>query len=200
MEACGSSHHWAREIRRLGHEVRLIPAFYVKPYVKRSKTDAVDAAAICEAVTRPTMRFVEIKDPEQQALLGLHRVRDLVVRQRTQVINMIRGLLREFGHILPKCAGAAIRFAERCLAGDLPDIPDLAKGLISALCDQLTELCGRISMYSIQTSCGAFSGAPTWPGHNFGRRRGQKLLLALYGSEISQPNPKMEFFNKICQK
>ena len=78
MEACGSSHHWAREIGKLGHEVRLMPAFYVKPYVKRGKTDAVDAAAICEAVTRPTMRFVEVKDPEQQALLGLHRVRDIV--------------------------------------------------------------------------------------------------------------------------
>ena len=102
MEACGSSHHWAREISKLGHEVRLMPALYVKPYVKRGKTDAVDAAAICEAVTRPTIRFVEVKEPEQQALLGLHRVRDLVVRQRTQVINMIRGLLREFGHILPK--------------------------------------------------------------------------------------------------
>jgi len=148
MEACGSSHHWAREISKLGHEVRLMPAFYVKPYVKRGKTDAVDAAAICEAVTRPTMRFVKVKEPEQQALLGLHRARDLVVRQRTQVINMIRGLLREFGHILPKGPGAAIRFAKSCLAGDLPDIPDLAKGLISTLCDQLTALCNRISMYS----------------------------------------------------
>ena len=146
MEACGSSHHWAREISKLGHEIRLMPAFYVKPYVKRGKTDAVDAAAICEAVTRPTMRFVEVKEPEQQALLGLHRVRDLVVRQRTQVINMIRGFLREFGHILPKGPSAAIRFAKSCLAGDLPDIPDLAKGLISTLCDQLMGLCGRISM------------------------------------------------------
>jgi len=148
MEACGSSHHWAREISKLGHEVRLMPAFYVKPYVKRGKSDAVDAAAICEAVTRPAMCFVEVKDPEQQALLGLHCVRDHVVRQRTQVIYMIRGLLREFGHILPKGAGAAIRFAKSCLAGDLPYIPDLAKGLISTLCYQLTELCGRISMYS----------------------------------------------------
>ena len=148
MEACATSHHWAREIEALGHQVRLMPPRYVKPYVKRNKNDMAGAEAICEAVTRPTMRFVEVKEPEQQALLGLHRVRDLVVRQRTQVINMIRGLLREFGHILPKGPGAAIRFAKSCLAGDLPDIPDLAKGLISTLCDQLTALCGRISMYS----------------------------------------------------
>ncbi len=74
MEACGSAHHWGRELTKLGHDVRLMPAFYVKPYVKRGKTDAVDAEAICEAVTRPTMRFVAIKNPDQQALLGLHRV------------------------------------------------------------------------------------------------------------------------------
>ena len=96
MEACGTSHYWAREISRLGHEVRLIPPAYVKPYVKRGKTDAVDAEAICEAVTRPTMRFVEIKSPEQQATLFLHRVRQLIVRQRTQLINMMRGNRAQF--------------------------------------------------------------------------------------------------------
>ena len=81
IEACGTSHHWARQLLRLGHEVRLIPPVYVKPYVKRGKSDATDAAAICEAVTRPTMRFVEVKTPDQQAILALHRTRDLVVRQ-----------------------------------------------------------------------------------------------------------------------
>ncbi|ETW10802.1 transposase IS116/IS110/IS902 family protein [Roseivivax marinus] len=90
LEACASGHYWARELSRIGHEVRLIPAMYVKPYVKRGKSDAVDAEAICEAVTRPTMRFVEIKSEEQQALLSLHRARDFVVRQRTQLINMNR--------------------------------------------------------------------------------------------------------------
>ena len=83
MEACGTSHHWARELVGLGHEVRLMPPAYVKPYVKRGKTDAGDAEAICEAVTRPTMRFVPIKSVEQQAALALHRTRDLLVRQRT---------------------------------------------------------------------------------------------------------------------
>ena len=89
MEACGTSHHWARELVGLGHEVRLMPPAYVKPYVKRGKTDAGDAEAICEAVTRPTMRFVPIKSVEQQAALALHRTRDLLVRQRTQLVNMI---------------------------------------------------------------------------------------------------------------
>ena len=91
IEACGTAHHWAREIRALGHEVRLMPASYVKPYVKRGKTDAADAEAICEAVTRPTMRFVPIKSAEQQAVLMLHRTRELLVRQRTMLVNALRG-------------------------------------------------------------------------------------------------------------
>lgn len=94
MEACGSSHYWARELSKMGHAVKLIAPIYVKPYVKRGKSDAADAEAICEAVTRPTMRFVEMKSPEQQAILSLHRARDLIVRQRTQTINMMRGFTR----------------------------------------------------------------------------------------------------------
>ena len=90
IEACGTAHYWAREIRELGHEVRLMPPSYVAPYVKRGKTDAADAAAICEAVTRPTMRFVPIKTAEQQAVLMLHRTRDLLVRQRTMPVNALR--------------------------------------------------------------------------------------------------------------
>ncbi len=97
MEACATAHHWARELTRLGHTVRLMPASYVKAYVKRSKNDAADAAAICEAVTRPSMRFVPIKSVEQQAALMLHRVRDLLVRQRTQLINALRAHLAEIG-------------------------------------------------------------------------------------------------------
>ena len=86
IEACGTSHYWARELAALGHEVRLMPPAYVKPYVKRGKTDAGDAEAICEAVTRPTMRFVPVKSVEQQAALWPHRTRDLLVRQRTQLL------------------------------------------------------------------------------------------------------------------
>ena len=102
IEACGTAHHWGRELTALGHDVRLMPAGYVKPYVKRGKNDAVDAEAICEAVTRPTMRFVEIKSAEQQSGLMLHRTRELLVRQRTALINSLRGQLAEFGLIAPK--------------------------------------------------------------------------------------------------
>jgi transposase len=100
MEACGTSHYWARELTKMGHDVKLIPPMYVKPYVKRGKSDAADAEAICEAVTRPTMRFAEIKSVEQQAMLFLHRARDLIVRQRTQLINMLRSILAEFGIVI----------------------------------------------------------------------------------------------------
>ena len=97
MEACATAHFWARELRSLGHEVRLMPPQYVKAYVKRGKNDAADAAAICEAVTRPSMRFVPVKTEEQQSAMTMHRVRELLVRQRTQLINAVRGHLAEFG-------------------------------------------------------------------------------------------------------
>jgi len=105
MEACSSSHHWARELARLGHVVRLIPPSYVKAYVRRQKNDAADAAAICEAVTRPSMRFVPVKTIEQQSVLMLHRARSLLVSQRTGLINALRGHLSEFGIVAPQGAG-----------------------------------------------------------------------------------------------
>ena len=126
IEACGSAHHWARGLRALGHDVRLMPATYVKPYVKRGKTDAVDAEAICEAVARPTMRFVAVKSKAQRALLAMHRVRQLVVRQKTQMLNVIRGLLREFGHVIGTGPAAAMRFVEAFKTDDCPDMPDVA--------------------------------------------------------------------------
>jgi transposase len=102
IEACPGAHHWARELQALGHEVRLIPPQYVKPFVKTNKTDAADAEAIREAVVRPTMRFVPVKTAEQQAATMLHRTRALLVRQRTQLINAVRGHLAEFGLVAPK--------------------------------------------------------------------------------------------------
>jgi transposase len=102
MEACATSHQWARELRKLGHDVRLMPPSYVKAYVKRGKSDAADAAAICEAVTRPSMRFVPIKSAEQQGSLMLHRTRDLLIRQRTQLINAMRAHLAELGLVAQK--------------------------------------------------------------------------------------------------
>src|SRR5689334_4118813 len=102
MEACASAHHWARKLQGFGHTVRLIAPQFVKPYVKANKNDAADAEAICEAVTRPTMRFVPIKNIEQQAVLALHRARQGVVQSRTAQANQIRGLLAEFGLIIPQ--------------------------------------------------------------------------------------------------
>lgn len=102
MEASAGAHYWGRELSRLGHEARLMPAGYVKAYVKRGKTDAADAAAICEAVTRPTMRFVPVKSVEQQGILALHRARDVLIRQRTQLINVMRALCGEFGIVVAK--------------------------------------------------------------------------------------------------
>jgi transposase len=144
MEACGSAHHWGRELRKLGHDVRLMPAAYVKPYVKRGKTDAADAEAICEAVRRPTMRFVEIKSEEQQAVLAIHRSRDLVVRQRTQVVNMIRSILREFGHILPTGIEAVSAFARGHGTEDQLAMPEIADGILGVMCHQLLALNTRI--------------------------------------------------------
>jgi transposase len=144
MEACGTSHFWAREIAKLGHEVKLMPAIYVKPYVKRGKTDAGDAEAICEAVTRPTMRFVAIKSPEQQSVLALHRTRALLVRQRTQLVNMIRAQLAEFGIVLAKGIQHALKLVDQLLEGAAPDIPVLANKIVVSLAEQIRELQARI--------------------------------------------------------
>ncbi len=139
IEACGTSHYWARELATLGHEVRLMPPAYVKPYVKRGKTDAGDAEAICEAVTRPTMRFVPVKSAEQQAALSLHRTRDLLVRQRTQLVNMIRGLLAEFGVAFPKGVEQALALARRVADGETQELPALAAGVVKALAEQVLQ-------------------------------------------------------------
>jgi len=140
MEACGTSHYWARELIKLGHQVRLMPPAYVKPYVKRGKTDAADAEAICEAVTRPTMRFVAVKSPEQQAALSMHRTRDLLVKQRTQLVNMIRGLLAEFGIDIPKGLERALLMARRIVDGEAPDVPMEAARIVSTLSQQALDI------------------------------------------------------------
>jgi transposase len=144
MEACGTSHFWAREIAALGHEVKLMPPAYVKPYVKRGKTDAGDAAAICEAVTRPTMRFVAAKSPEQQAMVALLRSRDLLIRQRTQLVNMIRSQLAEFGIVLAKGIQHALKLVDRLLDGEALDIPVLAARVLITLAEQVRDLQVRV--------------------------------------------------------
>ena len=140
MEACGSSHYWGRELTKLGHEVRLMAPVYVKPYVKRGKSDAADAEAICEAVTRPTMRFVPIKSVEQQGVLTQHRVRELLLRQRTQLSTTIRALVGEFGYIIRKGVNYIRDFAIDMRAGGIDGIPSMARSAITALCRQFLEL------------------------------------------------------------
>ncbi|WP_313737010.1 IS110 family transposase [Sphingobium yanoikuyae] len=140
IEACGTSHHWARELIALGHEVRLMPPAYVKPYVKRGKNDAADAEAICEAVTRPTMRFVAVKSREQQAFLSMHRARELLVRQRTQLINMMRGLLAEFGIDIPEGIERALQMARQVVDGKAPDVPIAAVRIVDMLSQQILNV------------------------------------------------------------
>jgi transposase len=128
MEACGSAHYWARELIGLGHEVKLMPPVYVKPYVRRGKNDARDAEACCEAVSRPTMRFVPVKTVEQQGQRALHRARDLLVRQRTQSGNAIRAMLYELGLISSKGRAGIGE-----LIGRIEAEADIAPGLLVAL-------------------------------------------------------------------
>jgi transposase len=140
IEACGTAHHWAREIGALGHEVRLVPAAYVKPYVKRGKTDAADAEAICEAVTRPTMRFVPVKTAEQQAVLVLHRTRDLLVRQRTMLVNALRGHMAEFGMVARQGTGGMGELLAALRAEKEAIIPSLAKEALLGLAEEIEAL------------------------------------------------------------
>jgi transposase len=144
MEACATAHHWARELTALGHEVRLMPAGYVKAYVKRNKNDAADAEAICEAVTRPTMRFVPVKTADQQAVLMLHRARNLLVRQRTMLVNALRAHMAEFGII----AAQGLRHVED-LVGEIAQeqarLPELARSILQTLADQLRDTMARVS-------------------------------------------------------
>ncbi len=145
MEACGSAHYWAREIAALGHEVRLLPPQYVKPFVKTNKNDACDAEAICEAMMRPTMRFAPVKSAEQQSVLMVHRARELLVRQRTMVINALRGHCGEFGIVVARGACNISRLIavieDRCDAR----LPDLAREVLGVLVDQLRMVQARIA-------------------------------------------------------
>lgn len=150
VEACASSHYWARELIKLGHEVRLMPPMYVKPYVKRGKSDAVDAEAICEAVARPTMRFVEVKSEGQQALLSLHRGRDFLVRQRTQMINMIRSLAAEFGVTIARGVARALAFAKGLIDGADTALPEVATDVLRVLSRQLLVLHNRLQWFEIK--------------------------------------------------
>jgi transposase len=140
MEACSGAHYWARQLRALGHEVKLIPPQYVRPYVKRQKTDANDAAAIAEAVRRPDMRFVAIKTVEQQVVLAQHRVREGLLKQRTALSNRIRGLLAEFGVVLPRGMRALRERLVQAMAPLDGELPEAMRPLLAQLHEQLLAL------------------------------------------------------------
>ena len=144
IEACATSHHWSRALKALGHTVRLMPPAYVKPYVKRQKNDAADAEAICEAVTRANMRFVETKTPEQQSCLMLHRTRHLFIRQQTAVINSIRAHLAEFGIVAPRGRHGVEDLLD--IVADPTDrrVPEVARACLAALGAQLRMLKAQI--------------------------------------------------------
>lgn len=145
IEACATGHHWARVLMALGHEARLMPASYVKPYVKRQKNDATDAEAICEAVTRPTMRFVPVKSEEQQSVLMLHRVRELLIRQRTMLVNALRGHLAEFGIVTRQGIAGVGMLIALVEDGDHDVIPPLARSALLLLVGQLREVHEKVS-------------------------------------------------------
>jgi transposase len=140
IEACASSHHWSRELKALGHTVRLMPPAYVKPYVKRQKNDATDAEAICEAVTRTNMRFVATKTPEQQSGLTLHRTRHLFIRQQTAVINVIRAHLAEFGIVAPVGRKGVEALLDVVANPTDKRVPVIARACLAALGAQLRRL------------------------------------------------------------
>jgi transposase len=139
MEACGSAHYWARELGKLGHEVRLMPPAYVKPYVKRNKTDGRDAEGCCEAMQRPTMRFVAVKSEQQQAVQVLHRTRALLVRQRTMAANALRAAFAEFGVVAAQGFKGVRALTERLSAADCP-LPALAREAVLTLARQWQRL------------------------------------------------------------
>jgi transposase len=152
IEACGSANYWARELIKLGHTVKLMPPSYVKPYVKRGKNDAVDAEAICEAVRRPSMRFVPVKSPDQQAVLMLHRARALLMRQRTMAVNALRGHLAEFGIVAGQGAKNLRLLIERVFAEprDQLELPRLARVALSPLVMQLNNLQAQIKAIEVE--------------------------------------------------
>ena len=143
LEACAGAHVWARQLSALGHEVRIMPPSYVKPYVKRGKTDAADAEAICEAVTRPTVRFVPVKSAERQAALLDHKTRDFLIRQRTQLVNTIRAHLSGFGLVIAKGIHNVDRLLEAATG-----LPTAARSAVDMLAGQLRKTQEKIDELS----------------------------------------------------
>ena len=161
LEACGGAHYWARELTKLGHDVRLMPAQYVKPYVKRNKHDAADAEACCEAVQRPNMRFVPVKTEDQQALLMLHRIRDRLLAERTGTINAIRGHMTEFGIVAATRGRGMAELATIIADVDDARLPPIARELLSAQLDHLRAIEAQIDELDRRLRAQARDHAPT---------------------------------------
>jgi transposase len=194
IEACASSHYWSRELRALGHNVRLMPPAYVKPYVKRQKNDMADAEAICEAVTRANMRFVPTKTPEQQSGLMLHRTRHLFIRQQTSVINAIRAHLAEFGVIAPVGRKGIEELLHVIADPSDKRVPDVVRACLAALGSQLLSLKKQILDFdrmilawhrSDQTSkrLNCIPGVGPAARHRAGRQRRRSQSLPI-GSQL----------------
>lgn len=150
MEACATAHYWARELRALGHEVRLMPPQYVKAYLKRNKNDAADAEAICEAVRRPSMRFVPVKTKEQQSALLMHRGRDLLVRQRTMLANALRGHLAEFGLVAAQGLHKVAELIAIIRNDEDERVPDMARQMLRVIADGIDALDAQVSAIDAQ--------------------------------------------------
>ena len=175
MEACAGAHHWAREIGKLGHTVRLIPPAYVKPFVKRQKNDTVDAEAICEAATRPSMRFVPVKSEEQQANGVVFRARDLLVRQRTQCINALRGHLSEYGYVFPQ----GITHADAVIAhveDPASSVPEGARAILAVLVGTFRALEAQVQVLDAEIT--RLEGRPgRTPAHDDPRHRRDSFIM-----------------------
>lgn len=167
MEACGSAHYWARKLQTLGHTVKLMAPQFVKPYVKTNKNDAADAEAICEAVTRPNMRFVALKNGEQQALLSLHRARQGFVKARTAQANQIRGLLSEYGIVMAQGMSHIVKRLHGILEHSESDLPGMFRQLLQRLGEHLKELDRQVGELEIQIR--------TWHQQNEMSRKLEKI-------------------------
>ena len=184
MEACAGAHYWGREIGKLGHEVKLVPPVYVKPYVKRHKNDAADAEAICEAASRPTMHLVAVKSEAQQARGMLFRTRDLLVRQRTQTINALRGHLAEFGFVAPQGPAHLTRLA--AAVGDpASGLPEAVRELGGVLLEQIAGLKAKILELDRRLQASAYADEEArldeYPGDRADYRVGDPGLRAAGG-------------------
>lgn len=203
VEACGTAHYWARTLAAFGHEVRLIPPSYVKAYLKRGKSDALDAEAICEAVQRPTMRFVPVKTVEQQGILMTHRARSLLVRQRTMVANALRAHLAEHGLVTNPGVANLAKLAEEALA-DKAALPSYARVAlesllrqIMALTDEIAELDKQLLNWHTQNKASRMLAAIPGLGGSLccrrHRNRSRSVPLRPAVRRLAWPNPATAF-------